>query len=114
MVILGVAIIAVGLALGGFEFKAMRNAGVSPDPRKPPERLVVNGPFRFTRNPIYVSFSLMYLRISVAFNALWPISFLILALILVDRGVISREKRVLERRFGEHYRSYKSRVRRWM
>jgi protein-S-isoprenylcysteine O-methyltransferase Ste14 len=92
----------------------MKRADVSPLPWRAPGRLVVDGPFRFSRNPLYVSLTLMYLGISVAANALWPLAFLIFAVVIVDRGVILQEERFLEKRFGEEYRSYKARVRRWV
>jgi protein-S-isoprenylcysteine O-methyltransferase Ste14 len=113
-VILGLATVGVGLAIGASSLKAMRNAGVSPDPSKPVPKLVDKGPFRFSRNPLYISLAVIYVGISVAFNALWPLVLLIVALIVVDRSVISREEKYLEGRFGEDYQRYKSRVRRWL
>lgn len=81
---------------------------------KPTDTIVVRGPFRFSRNPIYLSMVLLILGLGIWTNSLW---FLILAIVsvpLLTWGVISREERYLERKFGERYASYKSCVRRWI
>lgn len=85
------------------------------DPRfKPVERIVSSGPFKFTRNPMYVSFTLIYLGISAIFNSFWPILFLPIILLVINYGVIRREEAYLEEIFGEEYRNYKNKVRRWI
>lgn len=114
LLVLGLGIIASGLAFGALALGSMKSAGVSPLPWRAPGKLVVNGPFRFSRNPLYISLTLMYLGISVANNTLWPLAFLVFALIIVDRETILQEERFLEKKFGEEYRSYKARVRRWI
>jgi protein-S-isoprenylcysteine O-methyltransferase Ste14 len=114
IVILGLGVIACGLALGAWALSAMWRAGVSPLPWKQPARLVVDGPFRFSRNPVYVSLAIVYLGLSIALNTLWPPAFLGFALIIVDRGIILQEERFLEKKFGAGYLSYKVRVRRWI
>jgi protein-S-isoprenylcysteine O-methyltransferase Ste14 len=114
LLIFGLGIVACGLAVGASGLMAMRRAGVSPIPRKQPAKLVVDGPFRFSRNPLYVSLTIAYLGLSIALNTLWPLPFLAFAIAIVDRGVILQEERFLEKRFGEEYLSYKMRVRRWI
>ncbi len=114
LVLLGLAIIIGGLGIGAFALQAMKKAGVSPLPWKTPGKLVTDGPFRYSRNPIYLSLTLIYLGISIAVNIFWPLASLIFALVIVDRGVIRQEERYLEKRFGEEYRSYKLKVRRWI
>ena len=81
---------------------------------KPTNALVTSGPFRFSRNPIYVGLSLAYISLSLIFNSYWPISLLPLALITMHYGVIQREEAYLEGLFGQDYRDYKARVRRWL
>jgi protein-S-isoprenylcysteine O-methyltransferase Ste14 len=74
----------------------------------------MHGPFRFSRNPQYLSVNIIYTGIAISFNALWPIVFLPVVLVIMREGVIKREERYLERKFGEEYLSYKARVRRWI
>ena len=93
---------------------AFRRAGTPPQPWKPVTSFVVSGPYRFTRNPIYVGFTLLYAGISVWVNALWPIVMLPIALVVMKRGVVDREEAYMMRRFGGEYRSYCARVRRWV
>jgi protein-S-isoprenylcysteine O-methyltransferase Ste14 len=77
-------------------------------------RLVTDGPFRYTRNPAYLAFAVIYVGIASVANALWAILLLPATLFVIRRGVIEREERYLEREFGEEYLSYKARVRRWV
>jgi protein-S-isoprenylcysteine O-methyltransferase Ste14 len=76
--------------------------------------IVCTGPYRFSRNPIYLSFVLLVLGLSVWLNNLWLVLTLVPAVGLVAAIVIPREERFLERNFGEQYSSYKSTVRRWL
>jgi protein-S-isoprenylcysteine O-methyltransferase Ste14 len=92
----------------------MGNAGTSPDYYRPATVLVVHGPFRFSRNPQYLSVTILYLGVAISVNALWPIVLLPVVLLVFTIGVIWREERYLERRFGERYLRYKARVRRWL
>ena len=75
---------------------------------------MVDGPYWFTRNPLYLAATLIYAGIAVRFNALWAALLLPLVLGVVQRGVIEREERYLERKFGEEYIRYKAQVRRWI
>lgn len=85
------------------------------DPRfKPVGGVVTGGPFVFTRNPMYVSFTLIYLSLSVAFNALWAVFFLPIIFYTLHYGVIRREEKYLEETLGGEYMKYKTRVRRWL
>ena len=92
----------------------MRQAGTNVDPYRPATAIVTGGPYRFTRNPIYVGFTLMYVGIFALANALLPILLLPAVQQLMRRGVIEREERYLERKFGDEYLQYKERVRRWI
>jgi protein-S-isoprenylcysteine O-methyltransferase Ste14 len=73
-----------------------------------------NGPFRYSRNPGYVALAMIYAGIAVLRNALWAILLLPLVVYVIQREVIEREDRYLERTFGEEYLTYKTRVRRWV
>jgi protein-S-isoprenylcysteine O-methyltransferase Ste14 len=101
------------LLIGWFEW-ALRHAGTPTNPYKPVSQLVTEGPFRYTRNPGYVAMAMIYTGIASLANALWAVVLLPVALIIIQRGVIEREERYLERKFGEDYRRYKARVRRWV
>ena len=92
----------------------MRRAGTNVNPRDPTTAIVVEGPFRFSRNPLYLSLILAYLGITLLVNALWPLLLLPPLLVVLHWGVIAREERYLEAKFGESYRVYKARVRRWL
>ena len=102
-----------GVLLGWFGW-AMRQAETPASPYKAVEPIAPGGPFRYTRNPGYLSMAMIYAAIASLANALWAILLLPGALLVIQRGVIEREERYLERKFGEEYLRYRSRVRRWV
>lgn len=77
-------------------------------------RLVVNGPFRFSRNPIYLADSVIYLGIALIWGLLWPLLLYPLVWAAIHYGVIKNEEAHLSARFGESYAGYRARVRRWI
>ena len=81
---------------------------------QPTNSLVTAGPFRFSRNPIYIGLTLAYIGLSLVFNSYWPLLFLPLVLGIIHFGVIQREETYLEELFGQQYRDYKGKVRRWL
>ncbi|MDH4064169.1 MAG: isoprenylcysteine carboxylmethyltransferase family protein, partial [Acidobacteriota bacterium] len=93
---------------------AFRRAGTSFLPWKTSTALVTNGPFRFTRNPMYLGMTLLYGGVSLWMNAAWPLFFLPIVLVVMNYGVIAREERYLTALFGEEYRAYCQQVRRWI
>ncbi len=101
------------LLLGWFEW-AMRRAGTPTNPYKPSSGIVTEGPFRYTRNPAYLSMTMVYAGVAFLARAPWALALLPVALGVIRRGVIEREERYLERKFGAEYVSYKARVRRWI
>ncbi|MDI3340060.1 MAG: methyltransferase [Sphaerobacter sp.] len=110
----GAAFVAGGLGLGGWAIRTMQRAGTGPDPRHPATALVVDGPFRYSRNPIYAAMTAVYLGLTLLRQTLWPLLLLPALLVLIQRGVVEREERYLLARFGEAYRAYQARVRRWL
>jgi protein-S-isoprenylcysteine O-methyltransferase Ste14 len=110
----GLPLIFGGLAIGLLGFHEMRRAETNVDPYKPATAIVTEGPYRFTRNPLYVGMTLMYSGITALFNALPAALLLPIVLAVMQRGVIAREERYLEGKFGEEYLDYKARVRRWI
>jgi protein-S-isoprenylcysteine O-methyltransferase Ste14 len=81
---------------------------------RPVSTLVTGGPFRHSRNPGYLSFAMIYAGIAALRNSLWAILLLPAVLAMMQRTIIAKEERYLERRFGEEYLRYKGRVRRWL
>ena len=111
---LGWALAAVGVALMGSAVMTFRRAGTSLNPAKPTTRVVVHGPYRLTRNPMYVGWVILYLGCVLLTNTVWPLASLPVVLVLISRAVIAKEERYLEAKFGDAYRAYKARVRRWL
>ena len=89
-------------------------ARTSPLPMRPTTSLVFSGPYRWTRNPMYLAMLLLYIGIALLFDIVWSLVLIPLIMYLVVRLVIRREERYLEAKFGEEYRQYKGRVRRWI
>ena len=102
------------LALGLWAVLALRMAGTNVDPRKTSTAMVTVGPFRFTRNPIYVGFTILYLGITLALNCWWGLALLVPTLVVMHVGVIRREEYYLERKFAADYLRYKNRVARYV
>jgi len=95
-------------------FRVMNRAQTAIDPAKPATAIVSDGVFKLSRNPLYLSLTLLYLGISLLFNALWALLLLLPLLVVVQIGVIQREEVYLERKFGDEYLRYKTQVRRWL
>jgi protein-S-isoprenylcysteine O-methyltransferase Ste14 len=112
--VLGLPLIFGGLTIGLLGFREMRRAETNVDPYKPATAIVTEGPYRFTRNPLYIGMTLVYSGIIALFNAFPAAMLLPLALAVMRGGVIEREERYLERKFGDEYLAYKARVRRWL
>jgi protein-S-isoprenylcysteine O-methyltransferase Ste14 len=110
----GAAAIITGVGLMGSLVEAFRRARTPLDPYTPSEAIVTDGPYRLTRNPGYLGMAFTYAGIAIASNALWVLAPLPFAIAVIDRGVIAREERYLERKFGAQYLGYKRRVRRWI
>lgn len=110
---LGPVLMLLGL-IGLPAIIAFRRAGTHPQPWRPVMALVVTGPYRLTRNPMYLGFTFLYLGVSLWVNTLWPLLALPVILLTMQWGVILREEAYLERRFGDEYRAYRARVRRWL
>lgn len=102
------------LALDGSAMSLFRQAGTSMVPMRPSTALVTSGPYRVTRNPMYVGMACLYAGVALALGVIWALALLPVVLVLVDRLVIAREERYLGAKFGDEYREYKSRVRRWL
>ena len=112
--LLGWVLAGAGVALAASAIVLFRRAGTSPVPIQPTTALVVRGPYRFTRNPMYLGLAALYVGVALLINSLWPLVVLPVVLIVIRWGVVAREEAYLEREFGDEYRAYQARVRRWL
>jgi protein-S-isoprenylcysteine O-methyltransferase Ste14 len=107
----GVALLAITLFLRSI--RTFRLAGTPVPGNRPTTTIVEVGPYRFSRNPIYLAFSLFQTGIALGVNDAWILITLLPAILVISFLVIPREERYLEARFGEQYARYKVSVRRW-
>jgi protein-S-isoprenylcysteine O-methyltransferase Ste14 len=110
----GGALIVPALLFGIASLATMRRAGTSPNPHVASAAMVDAGPYRLTRNPMYVSMILIFAGVACLFRATWVLVLMPLAALAVDRWVIVPEERYLTERFGDSYAAYRARVRRWI
>jgi len=111
---LGVPLVVIAVALFAYSVSTFRAAGTPVPARKPTTIIVRTGPYRFSRNPIYLAFSLVQLGIAIWANSVWLLATLGGAVVLIHCVVIPREEQYLERKFGAQYLAYKASVRRWL
>ena len=112
--LVGSVLIAGGLIPFFLAVLKFRKAGTNIPTRKPTTAVVTTGPYRFTRNPIYLGMTTVYAGIAITADSVWVLGLLILVLLIMNRGVIDREEKYLAGKFGEEYRRYKETVRRWL
>jgi protein-S-isoprenylcysteine O-methyltransferase Ste14 len=110
----GWVFITASIMLPIWAVRLFHHADTTPNPMRPTTALVFTGPYRFTRNPMYLGLALLQAGLAMVTNALWPLLTLAPVIMAVRRLVIDREERYLEAKFGEEYRAYKTRVRRWL
>jgi protein-S-isoprenylcysteine O-methyltransferase Ste14 len=112
--LLGFAIIVVAVNIMTYAFRELIRIKTNIDVRKPTTDIATEWPFSVSRNPIYACIVLLNIGIACFFNSLW-ILFLTAALAaILQKGAIEPEEAYLEQKFGEKYRRYKARVRRWI
>lgn len=102
----GSVLLITGLALNLWGVMTMKRARTPISPYQAVDNIIATGPFRLTRNPLYVGLDLVFLGITFLFNSLWGLLVLVPVLVVMHYGVILREERYLESRFGEAYREY--------
>ena len=111
---IGVVCVLVSLPLALLTLRALSRAHTPVDPMKPTTALVTEGPFCYSRNPIYLALTLLYLGVAFLVNAWWILLLVVPALVVIRYGVIAREEVYLARKFGDAYRQYMTQVRRWL
>jgi len=110
----GPVLAVLSVILGMASIRRFRKAGTNVPPWQPATTVVETGPYRFTRNPMYLGLAGLYLGIGLIVGSLWFAVLFIPFIIVMQRGVILREEVYLARKFGDAYLDYKSRVRRWL
>ena len=111
---IGLTFVALGFVLAAFSARAFRLAGTDVVPGRPSTALVTYGPYKITRNPIYIGFMLVYFGLAIIMTSVWMLLLLIPVLVILQQGVVVPEEAYLERRFGATYRQYKAHVPRWL
>jgi protein-S-isoprenylcysteine O-methyltransferase Ste14 len=111
---LGAIVFALALALFAWAIATVTRAGSNVPTNRPTTTIVDSGPYRLTRNPIYLGMLLGLIGLAIAFNSLWLLLMLVSFALVIRYGVVDREEAYLERKFGEAYRRYRARVRRWV
>ena len=114
VVVAGTMLILAGLATIASGLLTFFRARTAIMPHHPASRLVTHGPYRFTRNPMYLGMTLLYAGLALRLNMAWPFLLLPLVLFTLVRLVVRREERYLATEFGEEYEEYRRRVRRWI
>ena len=112
--LLGVILTIVGLGIIFVAWRQMQKAKTNIEPWKPTTAIIDNGVYGTSRNPIYLAMIFIYLGASYLFNSVWFLPFLPIAVLIIHFGVILREEKYLEGKFGEDYLDYKKRARRWI
>src|SRR5215467_7547144 len=111
---LGATVFALALALFVWAIATMTRGGSNVPTNLPTTTIVDTGPYRLTRNPIYLAMVLGLIGLAIAFNTLWLLLVAVPFALVIRYGVIAREEAYLERKFGGVYRRYRSGVRRWL
>ena len=111
---LGGLLTLVAVALFVLSVREFRRARTPIRTRKPVTTVITTGPYRFSRNPIYLSFTLLQFGLGMWANSAWVVGMLIPTLVLMSYGVIAREERYMARKFGDEYLQYRAAVRRWL
>ena len=110
----GAALVVLAVALFVWAIMTMTRAGSNVPTSRPTTAIVDAGPYGFTRNPIYVGMMLSLVGLAIAFDSIWSLITLIFFFLIIRFGVVAREEAYLDRKFGDVYRGYRVRVRRWL
>jgi protein-S-isoprenylcysteine O-methyltransferase Ste14 len=110
----GGLLVAMAGALFSYSITQFRTAGTPVPGNKPTTAIVRTGPYRFSRNPIYLAFFVLHLGLAILVNSSWLVATLIATVAIIAVVVVPREERYLTGRFGAEYLEYKASVRRWL
>ena len=110
----GVALVLAAVALAGWAVRTFSRAGTNVSPHEPALHLATSGPYRFTRNPMYAAFVLLFVGVSLIFSLEWGIILTPVLALTLHFGVVLREEKYLTDKFGQPYRDFLGRTRRWI
>jgi protein-S-isoprenylcysteine O-methyltransferase Ste14 len=113
-VVFGIFLSILGISSAAWGRKTMLQAGTNVSPFKPSTSIVTGGPFSFSRNPLYVGILSLFIGLSLVIGTWWGFVLLVPVALTLHLGVILREERYLEQKFGESYLNYKNTVRRYL
>jgi len=111
---IGGALMAGALALGIWAVLSFRRAGTTPDPHGDVTAFVTSGPFRFSRNPMYLTNVVFQIGAALLLDNAWILMLVPVTWLLLDRVVIAGEERYLSSKYGQAYDDYRRSVRRWV
>jgi protein-S-isoprenylcysteine O-methyltransferase Ste14 len=112
--LVGAVVFVLALVLALWAIDTMTRAGTNVPTNRPTTAIVDGGPYRFTRNPIYMGMFGGLIGLGIAFDNPWLLAMLVPFALVIRYGVVAREEAYLERTFGDAYRGYRRRVRRWL
>jgi protein-S-isoprenylcysteine O-methyltransferase Ste14 len=111
---LGAALLGLGIWLMSMAMRQQRAAGTNIETHRPTETIVSTGLYRYSRNPIYIGLFLIYLGCAMLGDSLWVLGLIVPLFAVMRFGVVAREERYLEKKFGSAYTQYRASVRRWL
>ncbi|WP_373486413.1 isoprenylcysteine carboxylmethyltransferase family protein [Blastomonas sp.] len=110
----GFALVMVGIGLLIISLGLFRAVGENPEPWTPSQEIIARGPYRHSRNPMYLGMLLIHIGYAIWSASMGILFFALFAFVAIDRFVIAKEESYLRRRFGKMYEDYERRVRRWV
>lgn len=102
------------LLLSGLCIREYHKAGTEVRADRPDLALITSGPYCYTRNPLYISLTLVQIAVAMYLDNAWILGMTVASVLVISRYAIRREERYLEQQFGQDYRDYRQRVRRWL
>jgi protein-S-isoprenylcysteine O-methyltransferase Ste14 len=111
---IGIALLMISMPIMPSVLIRFKRAGTTFDVRKSATTLITDGPYKYSRNPTYISLTLLYLGLGVFLNNMWVLMLVVPLLLIINFWIIRNEEHYLAEKFGEEYQSYRSKVRRWL
>jgi protein-S-isoprenylcysteine O-methyltransferase Ste14 len=113
-IIIGLGLAAIGVVIIWKAIRQFVDAGTTIPVDEPTDALVTHGLYNWSRNPIYIGLTVIYVGLSIALTTGWALLFLPVVLGVMQKGVIEREEAYLQKKFGAPYEKYKEKVPRWL